>query len=76
MQEVVRGYISESGMLSFPVVKHFDIFEAHVAHLGSRLKPFAKLSFVFEAIKPAFSRRVVPAVAFATHRTDHFVLSQ
>ena len=63
-------------MLSFPVVEHLDIFEAHVAHLGSRLETFSKDTFVFETVEPAFSRRVVPAVAFATHRTNHFVFSQ
>lgn len=63
-------------MLSFPIVKHLDILEAHIAHLSSRLETLTKDAFVFETVEPAFSRRVVPAVAFAAHRTNHFVFSQ
>jgi len=62
-------------MLSLLVVEHLDVFEAHVAHLSSRLETFAKHAFVFETVEPTFSRRIIPAVAFATHRADHFVLS-
>ena len=31
------------------------------------------VTLVFEAIEPAFSGRIVPAISFAAHRADHAV---
>lgn len=31
----------------------------------------AMVTLVFEAVEPAFRRRVIPAIPFATHRADH-----
>ena len=63
-------------MLSFPVVKHLNVFEAHVSDLLSRLESFSKDAFVFETVEPTFRRCIVPAVPFSTHRTSHSIFRQ
>ena len=63
-------------MLSFPVVKHLNVFEAHVSDLLSRLESFSKDAFVFETVEPTFRRCIVPAVPLSTHRTSHSIFRQ
>ena len=60
-------------MLSFPVVKHLNVLEAGGLHVGVTGVANAMHPLVFEAVEPAFRRRVIPAVSFATHRADHAV---
>lgn len=63
-------------MLSFPVVKHFDIFKGYASDLVPCLESIAKDPLVFETVEPAFRGRVVPAVPLATHRANHSIFRQ
>ena len=63
-------------MLPFPVVKHLNVFKAHVSGLVSCLEPFTKDALVFETVEPAFRWCIVPAVTLSTHRTSHAIFRQ
>src|SRR5260370_32495547 len=60
-------------MLPFAIIKDFDIFETGRLHFGMCGVTHAMKPLVFEAVKPAFSGGVVPAVALATHRAGHAI---
>jgi hypothetical protein len=63
-------------MLPFPVVKHLNLFKAHVSNLVSRLKSFSKVLFVFETVELAFRHYIVPAVSLSARRTSHYIFLQ
>ena len=58
-------------MLPFSIVKHLDVLKAGCLHCGLRRVTHAVITLVFEAVKPALGRRVIPAVSLAAHRTRH-----
>ena len=66
-QELRGRFVSESGMLSLPVVKDLDVFKAGGPHLGMGSVTKAMDPLVLEAVEPTLGRRVIPAVSFATH---------
>ena len=51
-------------MLPFPVVEHLNVLKAGGLHFGMGGITNAMNPFVLEAIEPAFSGRVVPAISF------------
>ena len=61
-------------MLPFAVVKHLDVLKAFSPHIGVSGVANAMVALIFEAIEPAFRRRVIPTIPFATHRADHAIL--
>ena len=58
-------------MLPFAIIEDFDIFETCGLHVGMRSVAQAMIALVLEAVKPALSGGVVPAVAFPAHRARH-----
>jgi hypothetical protein len=63
-------------MLVLSVEKSFDIFDARRFQGGMSGIAHTMNAFVLETVESAFRRCVIPAVAFATHRTHHFVGTQ
>ena len=63
-------------MLSFPVVKHLDIFKGYASDFVSCPESIAKDPFIFETVEPAFRGCVVPAVSLTTHRANHSIFRQ
>ena len=45
-------------MLSFPIIKHLDVLEAHRLHFIMRGVAEAMHPFVFETIEPTLCRRL------------------
>jgi hypothetical protein len=63
-------------MLSLAIVKDFDVLETEGFHGGMGGIAHAMNAFVPETVEPAFRRCIISAIAFATHRTHHFVGTQ
>ena len=54
-------------MLPFPVVEHLDVLIAGRLHVGEGCEANTMHPFVLEAIEPAFSGCVIPAISFTAH---------
>lgn len=59
--------MAKSRLLSYPVVKDFDVFRDLVFGLFPGSESAVMYQFSLQGTPTAFYRRVVPAVPFATH---------
>ena len=58
-------------MLAGSIIKDFNIFKAGSLHFSMGSVTQIMVSLVLETVKPAFGRRVIPTISFATHPTSH-----
>ncbi len=76
LQEANRRAVAQRGVAATPVVERLDVLEQVGLRVGAGRVRRAVHPLVFEAVEEALGRRVVPAVALATHRCGHAEVTQ
>ena len=67
LEEPNRRAVVQRGVAATPVVEHLDVLEQVGLSVGSRRVDRAVHPLVLQAVEAALGRRVVPAIALATH---------
>jgi hypothetical protein len=76
LQKLNRRPVTEGRMLPFPVVEDLDVFKGRRLDLGVCGIANTLYPLVLETVEPALGWRIIPAVAFPTHRADPTVFPE
>ena len=71
-----RALVVQRGVTASPIVKHLDVVKQIALGVFPREVALVEHPFVLQAVEEALHRRVVPAVALATHGAGHSVLGE
>lgn len=71
-----RGFISQCRVGPLPVVKNFDVLENGLPCFLPSIEIVVMNQFRFQRSHETLHRRIVPAIAFATHRSTNAILEQ
>ncbi len=69
-----RCQIAIARVLSLTVIKHFDIFKNCLVSLFPGLKILMMNEFCFQRVKEALGHCIIPAISFAAHATEEFIV--
>src|SRR5690242_16979273 len=74
--EFMGTQVAEGRMSPLPIVEQLDVFEDFAAGLGSGTPAALINQFELEGGEKTLRHRIIPAVAFTAHATQHAVRRQ